>query len=71
MKPKNTEKLTKFLKEQATNTSVLFYDNIDKRRIDLRVWYEKSNGNIYISGDESELYEFSELELIDECVLKF
>ena len=37
MKPKNTEKLTKFLKEQATNTSVLFYDNIDKRRIDLRV----------------------------------
>ena len=71
MTKENKEKLAKFLKEQGAYTMVLFYDQVDDRRIDLDVWYEKSDGNIYIAGDEGEMYEFSELELIDERVLNF
>ena len=48
---------------------ILFFDNVDNKRIDLDIWHEKSDGNIYISGDEGEIYEFSELELIDKEVL--
>ena len=69
MTKENKEKLAKFLREQETNTTVLFFDQVDDRRIDLDVWYEKSDGNIYIAGDEGEMYEFSELELIDERVI--
>jgi len=71
MTKENENKLAKFLKMQGTNTIVLFYDQVDDRRIDLDVWYEKSDGNVYIAGDEGEMYEFSELEIIDERVLKF
>jgi hypothetical protein len=71
MTNENKEKLAKFLKEQGTNTMVLFYDQVDDRRIDLSVWYEESENDVYIAGDEGEMYEFSELELIDERVLNF
>jgi len=67
----NKEKLVKFLKEEGDNRMVLFYDQVDDRRIDLSVWYEESENDVYIAGDEGQMYEFSELELIDERVLNF
>lgn len=62
-----TEKLKGYLKKQPNNFKhgVLFFDNIDKKRVDLDVFYEPSDDKIYIAGDEGEIYEFKELDLID------
>jgi hypothetical protein len=65
----HTELLKAFLKEKGTNTNVLFQDNIDNKLVDLSVWYEISNGNVYIAGDEGELYSFDELDLIDGRII--
>jgi hypothetical protein len=56
--------IKKYLVNFPMGTRILFFDTIDNKRIDLDIWHEKTDGNIYISGDESEIYEFSELELI-------
>ena len=63
--------LTEFLAEKGKNRNILFYDNIDDKRVDLNMWYEESDNEIYIAGDEGELYELHELDLIDDAVLKF
>jgi len=63
--------LTEYLKAKGTNTLVLFDDMIDKKLVHLSVWYEISDGNIYIAGDEGEMYEFDELQLADDAVMNF
>jgi len=70
MTKENTQKLIEFLKSKNEAVeAVLFYDQIKDKRLDLFVWFSLSDNDIYIYGDDSQLYEFSELELIDEVVL--
>jgi len=63
--------LTEYLKAKGDNTLVLFDDMIDKKLVHLSVWYEKSDGNVYIASDEGEIYEFDELQLADDAVMNF
>jgi hypothetical protein len=63
--------LTEYLKAKGTNTLVLFDDMIDGKLVHLDVWYETSDGNIYIAGDEGQMYEFDELQLADDAVMNF
>lgn len=71
----HSELLKAFLKNKALSTTgsphanILFYDNIDHKRVELSVWWEVSDDNFYISGDESQIYTFDELDLIDESIL--
>jgi len=67
MKAEDTEKLKEYLKKQPNNFKhgVLFFDNIDKKRVDLDVFYEPSEDKCFIAGDEGEIYDFKELDLID------
>lgn len=67
MTTEHTGKLKEFLKKQPNNFKhgILFFDNIDKKRVDLDVFYEPSEDKVFIAGDEGEIYEFKELDLID------
>jgi hypothetical protein len=74
MTKENENKLAKFLKANADKNNmawinVLCYDQVDDKRLDVEMVYDK--GEIFIGGDQGEMYEFSELEIIDERVLKF
>ena len=61
-------KLKEYLKTQPSNLKrgVLFFDTIDKKRVDLTIFYEPSVDKIFISGDESEIYDLEELNLLDK-----
>lgn len=61
-------KLKEYLKTQPNNFKhgILFFDTIDKKRIDLDVFYEPSEDKVFIAGDEGEIYEFKELDLIEQ-----
>jgi len=73
MTPEHLELLTDFLKKKGTmdgtNVRVLFYDPIDQKRVDLPLWFEPALNEVCIGGDEGEMYELSEVELIDTIVL--
>ena len=68
MTTEHTEKLKDYLKKQPNNFKhgVLFFDTIDKKRVDLTIFYEPSVDKIFISGDESEIYDLEELNLLDK-----
>ena len=73
MTKENKEKVAKFIKAQppkwgTITGDILCYDTVDKKRIDVNFIFD---GELFISGDDGELYEFSEIELIDERVLNF
>ena len=63
--------LAGYLKAKGDNTLVLFDDMIDRKLVHLSVWYEKSDGNVYIAGDEGEIYKLDELQLADDSVKNF
>lgn len=73
MTKENENKLAKFLKSEAKNglafIKVLCYDQVDDKRLDIDMVYDQ--GEVFIGGDQGEIYEFSELEIIDERVLNF
>ena len=74
MTKENENKLAKFLKANADKNNmawinVLCHDQVDDKRLDIEMVYDQ--GKIFIGGDQGEIYEFSELEIIDERVLKF
>lgn len=69
MEAKHKQFIKNYLKNHPTGTKILFFDNIDNKRVDIGIWHEKSDDEIYMYGDESQIYDFSELELIDEAVL--
>ena len=71
MTTENLKKLEKFLKGNSKNgvtfQKVLCYDQVDDKRLDIDMVYDQ--GEIFIGGGQGEMYEFSELELIDDKVL--
>ena len=75
MKPENQTKLYNYMKEKANGKihfeSVLCYDTIDKKRVDIPFCYEITYDDVIITGDEGEIYEMSELELIEDKILNF
>jgi len=73
MTQEHTKLLTEYLKAKPiySNPKILFNDLIDHCRVDVEVFYEPSQNKVYIGGDQGELYEFDELELIDQDVLSF
>lgn len=75
MTQEHKELLTKYLKGKAISKkgwpheNILFFDTIDHKRVDLSCWWEALDNNIYIAGDQAEIYTFDELDLIDKNVL--
>lgn len=69
MEAHHKELIKKYLENHPTGTKILFYDNVDGKRVDIGIWHEKSDNEIYMYGDESQIYDFDELDLIDEVVL--
>jgi len=70
MKQQHEELLKDVLPTNGDTKRVLFYDPVEKKRVDLALFLIPEDDEIVIAGDEGEIYLLSELELIDDEILK-
>jgi hypothetical protein len=63
-------RLNEHFKNSGTWGYVLFYDKIDDKKVDVCLTYESSIESVILCGDDSEIYDLSELILIDERFTK-
>ena len=67
------EKITKYLRSKKISNgnysgSVICFDMIDKKEVSIDFIIDSE---LYITGDDSEVYDFDDLELIDGRVFNF
>lgn len=69
MKEEHFEKLRKYFLDKKHQESILFYDKVEGKKVEIPIIYEASLSRPIITGDDSEIYDFEELDLIDDKVL--